>query len=420
MTKLPKHYSQKLENGLEVVAIPMDNKSKVISTNIFYKVGSKDEVMGKSGIAHMLEHLNFKSTKNLKAGEFDEIVKGFGGVNNASTGFDYTHYYIKSSSKNLDKSLSLFADIMENLKLKNDEFIPERDVVLEERLWRTDNSPLGYLYFRLFNNAFTYHPYHWTPIGFKEDIKNWSITDIKDFHKKFYQPKNAIVIVSGDIDKDEVFKTTQKYFSHIQNKTPLPKRHEVEPIQDGAKRLEVFRQSDVQMIAIAYKVPNFAHKDQIALSALSAILSDGKSSLLYQDLVNKTHLASSVYAYNLDTYHSGVFIFLCVCSPDVEATKVEKRILKILDKIKKGKLSNSLIKKIKLSAKSDFIFSLESSSSIASIFGSFLARGNIKPLLSYLEDIEKLSKKDIVKAANTYFKKRHSTTIILKKDKDAR
>ena len=111
-SSLPKYYTQTLENGLEIVAIPMDNGSNVVSTDIFYKVGSRDEKMGKSGIAHMLEHLNFKSTKNLKAGEFDEIVKGFGGVNNASTSFDYTHYYIKSSSKNMDKSLELFAELM--------------------------------------------------------------------------------------------------------------------------------------------------------------------------------------------------------------------------------------------------------------------------------------------------------------------
>ena len=138
---LPEHFTKTLENGLQIVVIPMNNKSDVITTGIFYKVGSGNEIMGKSGIAHILEHLNFKSTKNLKAGEFDEIVKGFGGVNNASTGFDYTHYYIKSSSKNLPKSLELFAELMQNLKLTDEEFQPERNVVLEERLWRTDNSP---------------------------------------------------------------------------------------------------------------------------------------------------------------------------------------------------------------------------------------------------------------------------------------
>ncbi len=417
MTTLPKYYSQKLQNGLEIVAIPMQNNSKVISTNIFYKVGSKDEVMGKSGIAHMLEHLNFKSTKNLRAGEFDEIVKGFGGVNNASTGFDYTHYFIKSSSKNLGKSLELFAELMENLNLKDEEFQPERDVVLEERLWRTDNSPLGYLYFRLFNHAFTYHPYHWTPIGFKEDIKNWTLQDIKDFHSRFYQPQNAIVVVSGDIKKDEVFATAKKHFETIKNKMPLPKpRHEKEPIQDGAKRLSIYKQSDVQMLAIAYKIPNFAHEDQVALSALTSLLSDGKSSILYKHLVDEKQLATQIYGYNLDTAHDGLFMFIGVCNVGVRAKDLEKEILQILKSVKKGKIKKSDVEKVKLSTKSDFIYSLESSSGIAGIYGSFLARGDLDPLLNYVDKINNLTKEDIIKTANKYFDKKRSTTIILKKE----
>lgn len=185
-SNLPKYYTKTLKNGLEVVVIPLKNESNVITTDIFYKVGSRNEVMGKSGIAHMLEHMNFKSTENMKAGEFDKIVKRFGGVDNASTGFDYTHYFIKSSSQNLETSFSLFADMMANLSLKDEEFQPERQVVAEERRWRTDNNPVGYLYFRLFNNAYIYHPYHWTPIGFMNDILNWTIEDIRNFHKTFY------------------------------------------------------------------------------------------------------------------------------------------------------------------------------------------------------------------------------------------
>ena len=170
---LPQYFSKKLSNDLEVVVVPIKNGSGVIETDILYKVGSRNEVMGKSGIAHMLEHLNFKSTKNLKAGEFDEIVKKFGGVTNASTSFDYTRYFVKSSVQNLDKTLSLYAEMLQNLKLDDAEFQPERNVVAEERRWRTDNSPIGYLYFRFFNTAYIYHPYHWTPIGFLDDINFW-------------------------------------------------------------------------------------------------------------------------------------------------------------------------------------------------------------------------------------------------------
>ena len=417
---LPKYYEKTLDNGLKIVAIPMDNNSDVITTDIFYNVGSRNEVMGKSGIAHMLEHLNFKSTKNLKAGEFDTIVKGFGGVNNASTGFDYTHYYIKSSSKNISKSLELYADLMENLTLKDEEFQPERDVVAEERRWRTDNSPMGYLYFKLFNNTFTYHPYHWTPIGFMSDIQNWKVEDIREFHSRFYTPSNAIVIVAGDITKDEVFKIAKKQFGAIKNtkqsKVAIDKIHTVEPKQDGAKRIIIHKDSQVQMLAINFHIPDYLHKDQIALSALSELLSSGKSSRLNELLIDKKQLVNTVYAYNMELKDPGVYMFLAVCNPGVDAKDVEKEIWEEIRKIQSGDVKKEELNKIQKNTKSDFIFSLESSSSVASLYGSYLSRGDITPLMTYEEKIEKLKVEDIVNVAKKYLTLSNSTTMILKKE----
>lgn len=414
---LPQYSTKTLDNGLQIIAIPMKNGSNVVTTDIFYKVGSRNEVMGKSGIAHMLEHLNFKSTKNLQAGEFDEIVKGFGGVNNASTSFDYTHYYIKSSSQNMDKSLELFAELMQNLTLKDEEFQPERDVVAEERRWRTDNNPMGYLQFRLFNNAYLYHPYHWTPIGFASDIQNWSIEDIKEFHSTYYQPSNAIVIVAGDISEEEVFTSTEKYFKDIKNSKPIPSViHTIEPKQDGEKRVTLYKDSQVQMLAIAYHIPNFEHEDQAALSALSELFSSGKSSLLHKVLVDEKRMVNSVYAYNMDLKDPGVFLFVAVCNPEIKAKEVEKEILKLIEEIKAGKIKKSELEKIKINTKADFIFSLESSSSVASLYGSYFVRDNIKPLFEYEQNIEKLKVKDLVDVANKYLVKANSTTVILKKE----
>lgn len=416
-SSLPKYYTKTLENGLQIVAIPMKNGTNVISTDIFYKVGSRNEKMGKSGIAHMLEHLNFKSTKNLKAGEFDEIVKGFGGVNNASTSFDYTHYYIKSASKNMDKSLELFADLMENLTLKDEEFQPERDVVAEERRWRTDNNPMGYLQFRLFNNAYIYHPYHWTPIGFMSDIQNWTIEDIKDFHSTYYQPKNAIVIVSGDIDEKEVFASVEKHFKDIKNTKEIPSTvHTVEPKQDGEKRVTINRESAVQMLAITYHIPNFEHEDQVALSALSELLSSGKSSILHKKLVDEKRLVNTIYAYNMDLKDPGLFMFIAVANEGISALEIENEILDIIAQIKKGNVSQKDIEKIKINTKADFIFSLESSSEVASLYGSFLVRDNIQPLLDYEKNVEKLTKEDLINVANKYLNKSNSTTVILKEE----
>ncbi|MGM0518534.1 MAG: M16 family metallopeptidase [Campylobacterota bacterium] len=417
-SSLPKYYTQTLDNGLKIVAIPMNNNSNVITTDIFYNVGSRDEIMGKSGIAHMLEHLNFKSTKNLESGEFDEIVKGFGGVNNASTSFDYTHYYIKSSSKNMDKSLELFAELMQNLTLKDEEFQPERDVVAEERRWRTDNNPMGYLQFRLFNNAYIYHPYHWTPIGFMNDIKNWTIDDIKSFHETYYQPKNAIVVVAGDITKEEVFEATKKEFETIENTKEIPsKLHTIEPVQDGAKRVFITnKDSAVDMLAIAYHIPDFEHEDQVALSALSEFFSSGKSSILQKRLVDEKRLVNSVFAYNLELKDPGLFLFAAVANEGIKAEDIENEILQIIQEVKSGDIKKKDIDKIKVNTKADFIFSLENSSSVASIFGSYFIKDNIKPLIEYEESIEKLSKEDLIEVANKYLTKDNSTTVILKQE----
>ena len=415
---LPNYYTKNLDNGLQIVAIPMDNNTNVVSVDIFYKVGSRNEVMGKSGIAHMLEHLNFKSTKNLKAGEFDEIVKGFGGVNNAGTSFDYTHYYIKTSSKNTDKSLELFSELMQNLTLNDEEFQPERDVVAEERRWRTDNNPMGYLQFRVFNNSFIYHPYHWTPIGFMDDIKNWTIEDIKDFHSTYYQPQNAIVVVAGDIKKDDVFSYVEKHFKDIKNKKEIPSSiHTVEPKQDGERRAIINKESNVQMLAMTYHIPNFEHEDQIALSALSQLLSSGKSSILQKVLVDEKRLANSVYAYNMELKDPGVFMFMAVANENVDALKIEKEILDIISKIQKGEIQEKELDKLKINTKADFIYSLESSSDVASLFGTYLVRDNIKPLLEYEANLEKLKVEDIVNVAKKYLVKENSTTLILKENK---
>ena len=414
---LPEYKTKTLKNGLQVVVIPMDNGSGVISTNIFYRVGSGDETMGKSGIAHMLEHLNFKSTKNLESGEFDEIVKGFGGVNNASTGFDYTQYFIKSSSQNLPKSLELFAEIMQNLKLKDEEFQPERDVVIEERLWRTDNSPVGFLFFRLFNHAFIYHPYHWTPIGFIDDIRNWSIEDIREFHANFYQPSNAIVVVAGDISAKEVFEATEKYFADIESKEVLrPSAHQKEPEQDGAKRVYLKKDSEVEIVAIAYKIPNFLHEDQTALSALSELLSSGKSSLLQKVLVDEKKMVNQIYGYNMENKDPSLFLFLAVGNPGVAAEDIEKEILDIIKRVKDGEVSKEDVQKIKTNTRADFIFSLESSSSVTNLFGSYFAKGDIAPLLNYEKNINNITKEDIIGVAKKYLIKEKSTTVILRKE----
>ena len=416
---LPKHYTETLDNGLQVVVIPMHNDSGVITTDIYYKVGSRNETMGKSGMAHMLEHLSFKSTEKLKEGEFDIIVKSRGGVNNAATGFDKTHYYIKTASKNLDMTLDLFAELMHNLKLDDEEFQRERDVVAEERRLRTDNNPMGYLYFRLFNTHFVYHPYHWLPIGFMEDILNWKIEDIRAFYRRYYQPSNAILVVAGDIEPERVFKSAKHYFGSIKNEHPVPEVKAVEPKNDGAKRALLHKESNrVDTIAIAFDIPNYAHEDQTVLSAISHILSHGKSSRFEKRLVHEKHLVNQIYGYNMEMKDPGVFLIMAMANPGVDIETVEKEILSELEKIKNGDVTQAELDKVKINTKADFVYSLEASDHVASLYGDYLVKGDLTPLLKYEENLDKITLKDIVRVARKYFDPNRSTTVILKKHEE--
>lgn len=417
-SSLPQHFHKTLDNGMQIVVIPLHNESGVITSDIYYKVGSQNEVLGKTGMAHMLEHLSFKSTKNLNEGEFDTIVKKGGGVNNASTGFDKTHYYIKTSSKNLPKTLELFSELMHNLLLKDDEFQKERDVVAEERRLRTDNSPMGYLYFRLFNTHFVYHPYHWLPIGFMEDILSWKIEDIRAFYESYYQPKNAILVVSGDIEPETVFNEAKKYFGKLENKKEIPSLQIVEPKVDGAKRVELHKESNkVDTIAIAYSIPNFAHEDQMALSVISQILSGGKSSRFDSELIDKKRLFNTVYAYNMELKDPGIFLIMGMLNEKTKPEIGEKSILAILDDIKKHGITKEELNRAKINMRAEFIFSLESSSSVANLFGDYYAMGDIQPLLDYEDKLDKITLDDIKKVANRYLNNNQSTTVILRKSK---
>ena len=420
MSTLPSYHQKTLPNGLRITVIPMTNGSDVITTDILYDVGSRDEMLGKSGIAHMLEHMNFKSTQNLSEGEFDEIVKRHGGVNNASTGFDYTHYYIKSASRNLDKSLELFAELMANLNLTDAEFQKERDVVAEERRWRTDNNPIGYLYFRLFNAHFTAHSYHWTPIGFMHDIQSWSIEDIRAFHRRFYRPDNAMIVVAGDIDPEAVFASAQEHFGAIAASPadpcdPLLSHRPQEPERDGSRRVEIRRENNhADTVAVIYDIPDFRHEDQVALSILSEILSSGKSSRLYEAMI-QTQLAHEVYGYNMELKDPGVFLFLAMGNPDVAAETMESVLTAEIDRLKNEAITPEELAKVKVNTRREFVHLLENSSSLADLYGGYLIRGDLTPLLEYEANLDKITPKTIREVAQRYFDHTTATTVILRK-----
>ncbi|PAF45314.1 pitrilysin family protein [Helicobacter sp. 11S02629-2] len=417
------------ENGLNIVVVPLRNGSNVIETDVIYNVGSGDEKMGKSGIAHMIEHMNFKSTKNLKAGEFDTIVKRMGGVDNASTGFDYTRYFIKSSSSNLDTSLKLFADLMGNLTLKDSEFQTERQVVMQERLWRTEDNPIGYLYFRFFNTAFVYSPYHWTPIGFHSDILNWNIKDLKDFHKTYYQPTNATVLIVGDIDPKEAFAKTKKYFGNIKNKKEIPAFYENEPDSDGEKVVNIHRYTGgLEYLALGFRTSKLSdkrdeaakYKDKVVLDVLGYILGGTNSSLLDEKLSDELKLTSDISSFNMKLKHGGVFFIIATMNKDKKASDAKDEILKVIQNIKERKISEADLDKAKAAINARFLYSFESSSKLAGIFASFIGGADskdvdvsLKHLKNYIKDVNSVNLKDLQDVSDYYFTKANLTTLTM-------
>jgi predicted Zn-dependent peptidase len=267
----------------------------------------------------------------------------------------------------------------------------------------------------MFNNAYIYHPYHWTPIGFMNDIRTWSINDIRDFHATYYQPNNAILMVTGDVNPKDVFDLAEASFKGIKNKKEIPNVKFVEPEQDGAKRVMLHKESEVEMVAIAFHIPDFKDPDQVVLSAISEILYSGKSSRLYKELVDKKHLVNQVYAYNMENIDPGLFIFLASCNPNVKAEDVEKELVAQIERIKKEPVTQAELDKVKINTKSDFIFSLESATSVANLYGSYLVRGDITPLMQYEANINNLTIQRVQEVANKHFNFDKSTTVILKK-----
>jgi predicted Zn-dependent peptidase len=400
MKYIPNYYTHTLSNGLELIAVPVNRGSQVISTNLYIRAGSRNEVLGKTGIAHMLEHMSFKSTKHLKEGEFDQIVKSIGGVDNAATSFDYTHFFIRSANLHLPTALRLLREILGELKLDPEEFQRERKVVYEERLWRVDNNPFGYAYFRLFNNAYIYHPYHWTPIGFKEDILHWTIEDIRHFYETFYTPNNSFLIVAGDIEPDHFFKEGEKWFGDF-SPAPLPSLHQTEPPLDGDKVVKIVRESKSKLFIMAFPVPPFNHPDILLLEVISDLLTGGKSGKLVQEFFYTRKMVSQISSYVMDLKDGGLFIISGICNRGVEPQKVIEEVKKFIQNYTPTRRE---MEKIRLSNQYDFLKAFETSSSTASIFGHFLAKGDLTPMLTYYDRIEKLQPSDLGKVKD-YFEK---------------
>jgi zinc protease len=292
-----------LDNGLKAYLI-QDHRQPIAVSMVWYNIGSADEVAGKSGLAHLLEHLMFKGTDKIKPQEFSKTIAKLGGVDNASTSTDYTNYYQLINIKNLDKALSMEADRMQNLKLSETDFQTERDVVKQERVQRIDNSPWGRFYEKVMFGLYDKLPYKNITTGSMEDLNNLTREDALNWYKSYYTPNNATVVIVGDLTPEEFKKLINKNFANIASKNISKKTWPTEPLYKNSKSLEV---ADKQIKSSSYykifRTPSYfsglagqgVNKNDIYnLIALSDLLGNAQSGFLYKELVLNKNLANSV------------------------------------------------------------------------------------------------------------------------------
>lgn len=301
-----------LDNGLQVI-VQEDHRAPIVVSQVWYRAGSMDEFNGTTGVAHMLEHMMFKGTKDVPEGQFSKLIAAAGGRENAFTNTDETVYFEQLQKDQLALALRLEADRMHNLLLNDESFAKENKVVMEERRMRTDDQPQALVYENMMSVAFQAHPYRRPVIGWMNDIENMTVNDARDWYQRWYAPNNATLVVVGDVNVDDVKALTTQYFGGIVSK-PLPARKpQVEPVQEGIKRVNVKAPAKLPYLLMAYHVPvlrdAMADTEPYALEVLAGILDGNEAARLGRVLVREQRIASQAGAsYDLVARGPGLFM----------------------------------------------------------------------------------------------------------------
>ena len=463
-----------LDNGIKLLMLEKHDVP-IVSLRIVYKVGSVNEHPGITGASHLFEHMMFKGTEIFGTKDYDSekpllvkeeelvsditveksrgnetdnenlkrlqeeleavwkeqkdlIVKdemwsiylknGATGLN-ASTGNDATYYYCNLPANRLELWAFMESDRMKNLVLR--EFYSERDVVMEERRMRTENSPIGLLIEQLNAATFTAHPYSWPVIGWMSDIKNMKKAEVTKYFEQYYSPNNAVIVVVGDINPDEVVTLIEKYFGDIQRQPPPPEVTTVEPEQRGERRVYVEYDAN-PVLAIAYHKPAVGHPDQYVFDVISAILSNGRTSRLYKSLIEEKRMAVMAHAYGGPSKYADTFIFFSSPRHPHTAEEVEAAIYEELEKLKTTPVTDRELQKIKNQLEAGFIRSLESASGLASEISSYESISGWRYINTLVEKTVAVTPEDIMRVANKYFTKTNRTVAIIvnkKKGKEA-
>ncbi len=414
LLKIPWNVTEhRLSNGMRALLLP-DRRAPVIVFEVWYGAGSREELPGKTGLAHMVEHMMFRGTKKYGPKEFSNLVKRNGGRHNAFTSFDYTAYYEEIASDRIELVIKLEADRMVNLVLTKEQFEPERKVILEERRMRTDDRPTGVLFEQLRAAAFHAHTYGNPIIGWETDIRSYTLEDMRAFYKRYYRPSNAIAVIVGDFEIEEAIRLLDKHFGAIPA-APFAGRPDIrEPSQQAERRIIVRRQAQLPYVAMAFHTPNFKDEDAPALSMLETILGGGETSRLYQRLVRKDALSLGAGAdYTYISVDPALFYLYSQVAPGKKTEDVERVIQEEVDLIVRKGVSQEELTRALRSLEAQTVFSMDSHYFRASLLGRSTIASNWRLLEDFLPALARVKSEDIVRVAKKYFVPKNRTTAVL-------
>jgi len=391
-----------LPNGLKVILLE-NHKAPLVTFQVWYRVGSRNEEWGKTGLSHMLEHMMFKGTEKVGPEEFSRIIQENGGDLNAFTSRDYTAYFENLSADRVQVAIELESDRMQNLVLREEDFRTERMVVMEERRLRTEDNPQAYLQEQLEATAFQIQPYHWPTIGWMEDIARFTLEDLKSYYRTFYNPINAFLVVVGDFKKEELLPRIEKAFGSYP-KGAMPKQErDKDPPQNGERRIFVKKEAQLPYIVMGYHVPKLSDPDSYVLEVIAVILSGGKSSRLYQSLVREKRLVLSADAdHSLLSRDPSLFYLSANLLPGKDAAEVEKALDQEVERLQREPVGERELEKAKNQLEASFVFGQDSIFYQAMLLAQHEITLNWRAIDDYIPSIRKVSSEDIQRVAKRY------------------
>jgi predicted Zn-dependent peptidase len=402
-----------LDNGMKILVLE-DHSIPNANMYIFWKVGSRNEYTGITGLSHFFEHMMFNGSKKYGPKMFDRTMEAAGGSNNAYTTENVTVYTDWFPTSSMATIFDLEADRIENLALDSTMVESERGVVLSERSTGLENSNFRNLSQEVKASAFSAHPYRWPVLGYESDIKNWTLNDLQTYFDTYYAPNNAVVVISGDVTLNQVRQLSKKYFEPIRPQPDPRKIHTVEPPQRGEKRVAVHKKVSTPNLLLAYHVPETKHKDYYALDLLNSILSNGNSSRLYSSLVDDQQLATGIFSYMPVSFDPNLFYIYAIANNDVGAQKLEKGILAVLDNIISNGISELELQKVKNQKLMSFYRTLETINGKSNNIGTYeLYFGDFRKMYTAPSEYENVTSDDIRRVARLYFTQANRTVGIL-------